>query len=113
MAAIVSNHAALHRAGARIACGTDAGVGPGKPHDVLRYAVSNVLPTIGMSNAQALRANTSLAAEICGVGDRKGTITVGKDADLIAVPGNPLEDITGIQQVVAVFVGGSRVISGQ
>jgi imidazolonepropionase-like amidohydrolase len=112
MAAIVSNHAALHRAGARIACGTDAGVGPGKPHDVLRYAVSNVLPTIGMSNAQALRANTSLAAEICGVGDRKGTIAVGKDADLIAVPGNPLEEITCIQQVLAVLVGGRRVGMG-
>jgi len=88
LAAIQANHAALHRAGARIVCGTDAGVGPNKPHDVLRYGVS-ALPAIGLSNAQALRANTSVAADICGVGDRKGSISAGKDADIIAVPGNP------------------------
>jgi len=109
MAAIGANHAALFRAGARIVCGTDAGVGPNKPHDVLRYAVSGFLPAIGMSNAQALRANTSVAAVVCGLGDRKGTIAAGKDADIIAVPGNPLDDITCLQQVLAVFVAGNRI----
>ena len=64
--AIMANHAALHRAGARIVCGTDAGVGPNKPHDVLRYGVSS-FPAIGMTNAEALRANTSVAAAACGV----------------------------------------------
>ena len=108
LAAIQANHAALHRAGARIVCGTDAGVGPNKPHDVLRYGVS-ALPAIGLSNAQALRANTSVAADICGVGDRKGSISAGKDADIIAVPGNPLDDISCIQEVRAVFVAGNRV----
>jgi imidazolonepropionase-like amidohydrolase len=107
--AIKVNHAALHRAGATIVCGTDAGVGPNKPHDVLRYGVSEFLPAIGMSNAQALRANTSVAAEICGVGDRKGTISIGKDADILAVAGNPLDDIGCVQQVLAVFVRGNRI----
>jgi imidazolonepropionase-like amidohydrolase len=109
MAAIGLNHAALYRAGARIVCGTDAGVGPSKPHDVLRYAVSGFLPAIGMSNAQALRANTSVAAEVCGLGDRKGTIEAGKDADIIAVPGNPLDDITCLQQILAVIVAGKQI----
>ena len=86
----------------------DAGVGPNKPHDVLRYGVS-ALPAIGLSNAQALRANTSVAADICGVGDRKGSISAGKDADIIAVPGNPLDDISCIQEVRAVVVAGNRV----
>lgn len=106
--AIMRNHAALHRAGARIVCGTDAGVGPNKPHDVLRYGVST-FATIGMTNFEALRANTSVAAEACGVGDRKGAIEVGKDADLLAVAGDPLDDISCIEHVRAVFAKGNPV----
>jgi imidazolonepropionase-like amidohydrolase len=108
MQAIMTNHAALHRAGARIVCGTDAGVTTSKPHDVLRYGVSS-FPTIGMTNAEALRANTSVAADACGVAHRKGTIAVGKDADLLAVAGNPLDDISCIEQVRAVFVKGNPI----
>ena len=89
-------------------CGTDAGVGPNKPHDVLRYGVSN-FATIGMTNFEALRANTSVAAEACGVGDRKGAIEVGKDADLLAVAGDPLDDISCIEHVRAVFAKGNPV----
>ncbi len=110
--AIRANHTALHRAGARIVCGTDAGVGPNKPHDVLRYAVSDFLPLLGMTNAEALRANTSVAADVCGVADRKGSIAPGMDADLVAVGGDPMEDLNCIQDVRAVFVGGRRAPSG-
>ena len=106
--AIMRNPAALHRAGARIVCGTDAGVSPNKPHDVLRYGVSS-FATIGMSNAEALRANTSVAADVCGVGDRKGAISIGKDADLLAVAGDPLDNISCIEDVRAVFVKGNPV----
>jgi imidazolonepropionase-like amidohydrolase len=106
--AIMTNHAALRRAGATIVCGTDAGVGPNKPHDVLRYGVSN-FAAIGMSNAEALRANTSVAAAVCGVSDRKGAVTIGKDADLLAVAGDPLDDITCIEDVRAVFVKGNPI----
>ena len=62
-----------------------------------------------MTNAEALRANTSVAAEACGVGDRKGTIAIGKDADLLAVAGDPLDDISCIEQVRAVFVKGNPI----
>ncbi len=62
-----------------------------------------------MTNAEALRANTSVAADACGVADRKGTITIGKDADLLAVAGDPLDDISCIEQVRAVFVKGNRI----
>ncbi len=104
-AAIMTNHAALHRAGAIMVCGTDAGVAPNKPHDVLRYGVSD-LPSIGLTNAEALRANTSVAAGVCRIEDRKGAISIGKDADLLAVGGNPLDDISCIQDIRAVFVKG-------
>lgn len=106
--AIMSNHAALHRAGATLVCGTDAGVGPNKPHDVLRYGVSD-LASIGMTNAEALRANTSVAAEACGIADRKGSISVGKDADLLAVAGDPLDNISSIEDVRAVFAKGNPI----
>jgi imidazolonepropionase-like amidohydrolase len=107
-AAIMTNHAALHQAGARIVCGTDAGVTSNKPHDVLRYGVSN-FSAIGMTNAEALRANTSVAAAACGIGDHKGAISIGKDADLLAVAGDPLDDISCIEDVRAVFVKGTPI----
>jgi len=107
--AILANFAALRRAGARIACSSDAGVGPNKPHDVLPFGVSGSLRAIGMSNAEALAAVTCVAADVCGVADVTGTLEPGKDADILAVAGDPLEDVTALHDVVAVFVRGRRV----
>ncbi len=107
--AIFANTATLHRAGARIVCSSDAGVGPNKPHDVLPYGVSRFLPAIGMSNAEALLATTAVAADVCGIGSITGTLEPGKDADILAVAGNPLEDLTAIHDVAAVFVRGTRI----
>jgi imidazolonepropionase-like amidohydrolase len=75
----------------------------------LRYGVTNFLPAIGMTNAEALRANTSVAAEACGVANHKGTISIGKDADIVAVAGNPLDDISCLEHVRAVFVKGNPI----
>jgi imidazolonepropionase-like amidohydrolase len=108
LAAIMANHTTLCRAGARIVCGTDAGVGPNKPHDVLPYGLSISLPSIGMTNREALTSATAVAAEVCGIADITGTLEVGKDADILAVAGNPLEDISAIHDVQAVFVRGTR-----
>ena len=74
--------------------------------------MTNTRPNLGnymTADTQALRANTSVAADLCGIGDRKETIAVGKDADIVAVPGNPLDDLTCIQRVLAVFVAGNQV----
>jgi imidazolonepropionase-like amidohydrolase len=87
---------------------SDAGVGPNKPHDVLPHGVVG-LPRIGMTNAQALTATTAVAAEVCGIADTTGTLEPGKDADFVAVRGNPLEDINAIYDVAAVFVQGTQV----
>lgn len=106
--AIRANVAALQRAGARIVCSSDAGVGPNKPHDVLPYGVSHFLPGLGMTNPQALATVTTLAAEACGIADTTGTLEPGKDADIVAVGGNPLADLTALHDVRAVFVRGSR-----
>jgi len=108
LAAILANHATLFGAGARIVCSSDGGVGPNKPHDVLPYGVSSFLPAIGMTNPQALTATTAVAAEVCGIADTTGTLEAGKDADILAVAGNPLQDITAIHNVIAVYARGKR-----
>lgn len=87
-----------------IAFGTDAGVYPHGDN----AKEFEVLVRLGMAPLEALRSATLYAAEVLGVEDR-GSIAVGKLADLVAVPGNPLEDITTTERVSFVMQGG-RVI---
>src|SRR5260370_35745432 len=54
----------------------------------------------------AFISGTSLAAESLGLQDRIGTIAEGMEADIVAVQGNPLEDITAVRNVVFVMKGG-------
>lgn len=98
----------LYRLGARIVLGTDAGIMPVKPHDVLPYAIAQFAEE-GPSPLEALTAATGLAAQACGVSGRKGRIAVGADADLLAVTGNPLDDLDRLRDVRAVFRAGVRV----
>lgn len=109
LATILANHAALYRAGASIVCSSDAGVTPNKPHHVLPYGVSHFLPSIGMTNAEAITNVTKTAARACGIDDVTGAVEPGKDADILVVSGNPLNDIQAIHRVVAVFAKGTRV----
>ena len=107
--AIIQNMQTLLRAGARMVVSSDAGVAPSKPHDVLPYAVSHQCALVGMTNLEALVSVTSAAAEVCGLQDATGALEVGKDADVVAVRGNPLEDRNAIHDVAAVFARGNRV----
>jgi len=95
----------MHRAGVRLVASTDAGISPAKPHDVLPRGII-FLTRAGLSNAQALMAATSVAAEACGIDQRKGTLAPGKDADLLAVGGDPLRDTNALLDVRAVYRGG-------
>jgi imidazolonepropionase-like amidohydrolase len=88
--------------------GTDAGVSASKPHDVLPYGLT-ALTGLGMTNLEALRSATSVAAAGCALTGRKGRLIPGADADLLAVSGNPLADIRAVHNVVAVFRAGRRV----
>jgi imidazolonepropionase-like amidohydrolase len=89
------------KAGVRIAVGTDA---PAIPHG---RGAQELLALVerGMTPAQVLRAATLTAAELIGVEDR-GCIAEGLLADLIAVPGNPLEDMSVMADVRFVMKGG-------
>jgi imidazolonepropionase-like amidohydrolase len=95
------SHRRAIRAGVKIALGTDAAV---YPHgDNARELATYV--DYGMRPADALRAATVNAADLLGVTDR-AVIAAGKLADLIAVRGNPLEDVKTVQQVLWVMKGG-------
>src|SRR6185436_7917252 len=63
----------------------------------------------GMTPAQAIRAATADAAQLMGWQDRVGTIETGKLADLIAVDGDPLKEITALERVKFVMKGGAIV----
>ncbi|WP_370949322.1 amidohydrolase family protein [Amycolatopsis sp. cg5] len=106
MAAMEANLRKLYEAGALIVAGTDAGIAPVKPPDVLRSALTQLLG-LGMSPAEALRACTSRAAAVVGLGDRKGRIAPGYDADVLVVDGDPLRDPGALHRIRAVYVRGS------
>lgn len=109
MAEIAANHTRMFRAGATMVPGTDAGVSPGKPHDVLPYALRALVEQIGMTPVQALRSATSIAASAIGLQGAKGRIAAGADADVLVVRGNPLADIGSVTHVVAVYRAGVRI----
>ena len=91
------------KAGVKIAFGTDAGgfawtVNPAKEFS---YMVK-----WGMTPAQALRSATTSAAELLGWSDQVGSIEAGKFADIVAVPGDPLADVSQLEKVDFVMKGG-------
>ncbi|MGD9985204.1 amidohydrolase family protein [Pseudonocardia sp.] len=109
--AILAVAAAICGAGALVVAGTDAGIGPPKPHGVLPRGLVQ-LTELGMTPLQALTAGTSVAATVCGLGDRKGRIAPGYDADLLAVAGDPLTCIDALLTPVHVMAGGRPVLAG-
>ena len=108
LAGMIARRRRLYESGAVLVAGSDAGVSPAKPHDVLRFAAED-LAAAGMSPAEVLWAMTSRAAQACGLGHRKGRIAAGFDADILAIDGNPLEDPAAIRRLRAVYAGGLPV----
>jgi imidazolonepropionase-like amidohydrolase len=98
----------LYEAGAPMVAGTDAGIAPAKPHDVVRHAPA-MLCQLGLGRAEALRAITSDAAAVCGLGHRKGRVAPGFDADILAVDGDPITDPEALHRIRAVYARGTVV----
>jgi imidazolonepropionase-like amidohydrolase len=93
------------KAGVKIAFGTDAGV---FPHG-LNAREFALLVQCGLTPADAIRNATSGAAELLGWSDRVGRVAPGLYADLIAVAGDPLADVTELERVKFVMKGGKVV----
>lgn len=91
-----------HEAGVKIAFGTDAGVSlHGRNADEFELMVKH-----GMTEAEAIAAATVAAADLLGLADEIGTLAPGKRADLIAVKGDPLQDVTALKEVAFVMKDG-------
>lgn len=94
-----------YKAGVKIAFGTDSGVSPhGENAKEFEYMVE-----VGMPELAAIQSATIATAELLDVADTLGTIETGKLADIIAVKGNPLEDIKSLQKVSFVMKDGEVI----
>ena len=91
--------------GVKVAFGTDAAV---YPHGLNAHEFA-VYVKLGMTPAQAIQTATVNAADLLGWSDKVGSLEAGKWADLIAVDGDPLRDVTRLQQVRFVMKGGAVV----
>lgn len=90
-------------AGVKIALGTDAGV---FPHGRNGHEFTLMVQS-GMTPMQSIQAGTLTAATLLGLEARIGTVAAGKQADLVAVRGDPLTDITLLERVDFVVKSGT------
>lgn len=95
------------RAGVKLAYGTDAGV---YPHGWNAKQFGHMVRW-GLTTMQAIQAATVNAADLLGWSDSVGAIVPGRYADLIAVDGDPLQDVTILERVSFVMKGGVVVVS--
>jgi imidazolonepropionase-like amidohydrolase len=94
-----------YAAGVKVAFGTDSGVSThGENAREFGYMVEAGMPAI-----EAILAATRNAADLIGAADRIGSIQAGRLADVIAVAGNPLTDITELRRVTFVMKGGKTI----
>ena len=95
--------AQAHAAGVKVVIGLDLGSAVDPPLYAREFAV---FVEAGIAPMDAIQAGTRVAAELMDWDDRLGTIEKGKLADIIAVPGNPLTDISALERVSFVMLGG-------
>jgi imidazolonepropionase-like amidohydrolase len=91
--------------GVKIGLGTDAAV---YPHGLNAHELA-VYVSLGMTPLQAIQTATINDADLLGWSDKIGTLEAGKWADIIAVDGDPLRDVTTLQHVKFVMKGGAVV----
>jgi imidazolonepropionase-like amidohydrolase len=96
-----------HRAGVRLALGTDAGM-IAVFHGLAVHRELELLVRAGLTPVEALAAATTTAAAKVGVDDRLGTVEVGKEADLLVLRENPLDDIRNTRAIDVVIKRGTR-----
>jgi imidazolonepropionase-like amidohydrolase len=91
------------KAGAKITFGTDVGAFPWTENQAKEF---KLMVDAGMTPMQAIKAATVVASEMLGMQDKLGSIEPGKFADIVAVPGDPLGDITILEHVGFVMKDG-------
>ncbi|MBV9008969.1 MAG: amidohydrolase family protein [Verrucomicrobia bacterium] len=94
--------------GVKISFGTDAGVYP-HGQNAKEFAL---MTGLGMAPIDTLRSATSVDAELLGLANEIGSLEKGKIADVIAMPGDPTQDITATERVSFVMKGGKVIRNG-
>jgi imidazolonepropionase-like amidohydrolase len=79
------------------------------PHGTQALEFEQLVKRAGVSPARAIQSGTLVNAEVLGLADRVGSVDKGKFADLVAVSGDPLADITELQRVKFVMKGGKII----
>ena len=79
------------------------------PHGTQALEFEQMVKRAGISPAQAIQSGTIVNAEVLGMADRVGSVEKGKFADIVAVSGDPLADITEMQRVKFVMKGGKII----
>jgi imidazolonepropionase-like amidohydrolase len=102
------NAKALHDAGVIIALGTDAGM-PGTPHGVSTLHEMELMVRAGLTPTEALIAGTAKSAQVINQLADRGTIEVGKRADLVLIKGEPWKTISDVRKTDRVFIDGKLV----
>ncbi len=98
-----ANHKRAIAEGVKVALGTDAAV---YPHGLNAHELEVYVNDYGMTPVQAIRSATLNAADLMNWSDRVGALEPGKWADVIAVKGDPLQDVRTLQHVSFVMKGG-------
>ena len=103
------NFRAAYKAGVRMVFGSDAGV---MPHGLVGRQFATMV-TYGMTPLEAIRAATRNAAEALGRTRDVGAITAGRFGDIVAVTGDPLQNVRLLETPTAVIKGGKLIVRDQ
>ena len=92
----------------QVAMGSDYG-NPGIPVGLPLPELQRMVE-FGMSPMQVIVAATRHAAEVCNLGNKLGTLKIGKQADIVIVKGNPIKDIQAMKDVIGVIKNGEIIV---
>lgn len=91
-----NNHKVAYEKGVKFALGTDCGT-PSNYHGTTAEEISSMVNRVGMTNVQALQCATIESAKAIKLSEITGSIEVGKMADIVVVNGNPLDNVTVLE----------------
>ncbi|RNF29260.1 hypothetical protein NM04_18840 [Massilia aurea] len=103
------NALALHKAGIKVGMGTDSGATIPRIQGFAEHRELELLTQAGLSPMQALQAATSGNAAILGIDKERGTLAASKQADVLVLDANPLDDIRNTRKIHALWLRGVPV----